>query len=186
MWGSLKRPSLRRWDEIFPLTFKAIRKRFSIPEPSEHIVSMVNDSRSDDSDFCQEVLSKHWLTEEQMHHAAERYRLGKSRSGKCIFWMIDEIGQVLDGRIGSSWVSEMLKIRYPENAQYITSTHCLFGLHLLNSQAGPLMVPAYQNVRATGGAVASPFEGGLGGSAPLLVRFLGASEKRTNWGLRLL
>ena len=31
--------------------------------------------------------------------------------------------------------------------------------------------------RATGGVVASPFEGGLGGSAPLLVRFLGASEK---------
>ena len=27
------------------------------------------------------------------------------------------------------------------------------------------------------GTVASPFEGGLGGSAPLLVRFLGASEK---------
>jgi hypothetical protein len=27
---------------------------------------------------------------------------------------------------------------------------------------------------------ASPFEGGLGGSAPLLVRFLGASEKRTS------
>ena len=42
----------------------------------------------------------------------------------------------------------------------------------------------YINVRATGGAVASPFEGGLGGSAPLLVRFLGASEKmnESNFG----
>jgi hypothetical protein len=42
-------------------------------------------------------------------------------------------------------------------------------------------VPRYQNgeksaVSATF-RVASPFEGGLGGSAPLLVRFLGASEK---------
>jgi hypothetical protein len=42
---------------------------------------------------------------------------------------------------------------------------------------GPMMVRGYLNERATGGAVASPFEGGLGGSAPLLVRFLGASEK---------
>jgi len=40
-----------------------------------------------------------------------------------------------------------------------------------------LMGRAYLSERATGGAVASPFEGGLGGSAPLLVRFLGASEK---------
>ena len=39
---------------------------------------------------------------------------------------------------------------------------------------------AYLFKRATGGAVASPFEGGLGGSAPLLVRFLGASEKMNN------
>ena len=42
-------------------------------------------------------------------------------------------------------------------------------------------VPAYQNgekssVSATF-RVASPFEGGLGGSTPLLVRFLGVSEK---------
>ena len=36
---------------------------------------------------------------------------------------------------------------------------------------------AYLSERATGGAVASPYVGGLGGSAPLLVRFLGASEK---------
>ena len=39
------------------------------------------------------------------------------------------------------------------------------------------MVRGFLFKRATGEAVASPFEGGLGGSAPLLVRFLGASEK---------
>ena len=48
------------------------------------------------------------------------------------------------------------------------------------------MVPAYLNERATGGAVASPFEGGLGGSAPLLIRFLGASEKMNRKYLLLL
>lgn len=45
-------------------------------------------------------------------------------------------------------------------------------------------VPAYQNgekssVSATF-RVASPFEGSLGGSTPLLVRFLGVSERSTS------
>ena len=42
-------------------------------------------------------------------------------------------------------------------------------------------VPRYQNPQRVVGfcdsLFASPFEGGLGGSAPLLIRFLGASEK---------
>ena len=42
-------------------------------------------------------------------------------------------------------------------------------------------VPRYQKARKVVGfcdfEFASPFEGGLGGSAPLLVRFLGANEK---------
>ena len=33
---------------------------------------------------------------------------------------------------------------------------------------------------------ASPFEGGLGGSAPLLVRFLGANEKMNKMNLKFL
>ena len=33
---------------------------------------------------------------------------------------------------------------------------------------------------------ASPFEGGLGGSAPLLVRFLGANEKMNKINLKFL
>ena len=45
-------------------------------------------------------------------------------------------------------------------------------------------VPAYQNPRKVVGfcdfEFASPCVGGLGGSAPLLVRFLGASEKMNN------
>jgi hypothetical protein len=47
------------------------------------------------------------------------------------------------------------------------------------------MVRGFLFKRATGGAVASPFEGGLGGSAPLLVRFLGASEKMNKFLLLL-
>lgn len=84
-----------------------------------------------DSDFCQEVVARGWLTAEQMEHAAMRYRLGRSRSGKTIFWMIDDMMMVRDGRIGDHWVSQMLKAREPRLLQGVHTDHCLFGLHLL-------------------------------------------------------
>ena len=84
-----------------------------------------------DSDFCQETVARGWLTAEQMAHAAARYRLGKSRSGKCIFWMIDQQGIVHDGHIGTSWASEMLKNREPELLKDWHPLHCLFGLGTL-------------------------------------------------------
>lgn len=126
------------WDEAFPYTFKNLRKKYNIPEPSE--LAMVEQCRADDSELCLEMTSAPFsLTEAQMHHAASRYLLGKSRSGKTIYWMIDERGNCLDGHVGSdshaadTWVSQMLKHRYPEIAQYIiVSSHCLFGLHLLD------------------------------------------------------
>lgn len=130
-----------KFEEAFPYSFKTLRKLYNIPEPSR--TDMVDDCRADDSDFCLEVVERGLLTEEQMHHAAERYRLGKSRSGKTIYWMIDDLGICRDGHIGSSshaadtWVSTLLKRRYPDLAQYIPpSKHCLFGLHLLREVGG--------------------------------------------------
>ena len=90
---------------------------------------------STDSDFCRETVARGWLTEEQMAHAAERYQLGRSRSGKCIFWMIDELGFVHDGHIGNAWASDMLKNREPVLLKHWYATHCLFGLHLLQSES---------------------------------------------------
>jgi hypothetical protein len=87
---------------------------------------------STDSDFCREVVARGWLTEEKMHHAAARYRLGKSRSGRTIFWMIDERGICRDGHIGEAWVSQMLKAREPKLLQFWHAEHSLFGLHLLS------------------------------------------------------
>ena len=84
-----------------------------------------------DSDLCQEVVSNGWLSEEQMRHAVERYRLGKSKSGKTIYWMIDEMNQVRDGHLGDTWVSSLLKAREPKLLQSWHPGHCLFGLHLL-------------------------------------------------------
>ena len=107
MWGRLKRPSPRH-------------------------TNIIETCRSDDSDFCRAVVAKGLLSEEQMHRAAERYQLGRSRSGKTIYWLIDERGIVRNGHIGDSWVSVMLQHRFPELAQYIRPKHCLFGLHLLD------------------------------------------------------
>ena len=111
--------------DILSPSFKDFRK------PHKPIVVV-----SYDSDFCQEVVARQWLTETQMRRAAERYRLGRSRSGKTIFWMIDEIGQVLDGHIGSSWVNQMLQRRYPDLLTGIPTFHCLFGLHLVTMGTG--------------------------------------------------
>ena len=109
--------------EITCLTFKAFEK-----ERRPMVVV------EEDSDFCQEVVGKGWLTREQMAHAAERYRLGKSKSGRCIFWMIDEMGIVRDGHIGDSWASLMLKAREPKLLSRWHASHCLYGLHLLTQE----------------------------------------------------
>ena len=125
------------WKEIFSHTFKALRETQE-PCPQAYFpdAAMVKSCRSDDSDFCQEVVARQWLTEAQMQHAAEQYRLGRSRSGKTIFWMIDEIGQVLDGHIGSSWVSQMLLQRHPDLLSGIPTVHCFFGEHLVTMGTG--------------------------------------------------
>ena len=86
-----------------------------------------------DSDFCRETVDSGVLTAEQMAHAAARYRLGKSKSGRCIFWMIDEAGKVRDGRIGNEWVSAMMEAREPVLLKGCRTVHCLYGLHLVHT-----------------------------------------------------
>ncbi len=92
---------------------------------------MVNACRADNFEFFQPLIESGDLTIDQMLHAAQRYLLGKSRSGLPIFWMIDDLGIVYDGHLGSSWVSTTLKSREPL-LQYWKVKHCLFGLHLLH------------------------------------------------------
>lgn len=99
-------------------------------KPSKPMVTVATDA-----DFCLETVDSGMLTSQQMAHAAGRYLLGKSKSGRCIFWMIDEWGIVRDGRIGDSWVSLMLKAREPQLLSNWYARHCLFGLHLLNSES---------------------------------------------------
>ena len=133
--------------DILTPSFRMLRQELGLPKPGKPVVQV-----SADSDFCREVVARGWLTEEQMAHAAERYRLGRSRSGRCIFWMIDEIGRVYDGfetyplplpewrGVYSSegrrieWVSAMLKAREPELLREWHTEHCLLGAHLGGNQ----------------------------------------------------
>ena len=112
-------------DDICPATFRRLHRELG----HRPLVCV-----STDSDFCRDVVSQGLFTPEQVALAAERYRLDKSRSGKCIFWLIDERGNVRDGHIGQSWVSQMLRQRHPDLSRYIVPSHCLFGLHLMESQ----------------------------------------------------
>ena len=129
------------WDRIFCHTFKAIRTSLGIqgafpdedPFAGTNRPDMVGQSRSDDSELCHKLVSKYGFTELQMRRAAERFHLGRSKSGKTIYWMIDHLGRVYDGHIGDTWVSNLLKLRTPENARYIQQKRCLFGLHQISN-----------------------------------------------------
>ena len=123
-------------ESLFPHSFKAIRKTispdvrksvdFSIPS-----MPMVEACRADDFDFFAPFIAAGDLTVKQMLHACQRYYLGKTRSGRPVFWMVDDMLTPLDAHIGSSaWLSALLKAREPLIASWQV-THCLFGLHLL-------------------------------------------------------
>lgn len=116
------------WKELFSNTFRALAERLGFPKDRKHLVELC---RADDSDFCQEVVAQGLLTQAQMAHAAARFHLGKSKSGKCIFWMIDDRGRVRDGHLEQSWVSQLLKAREARLLQRFHPRHCLFGLHQL-------------------------------------------------------
>lgn len=105
------------------------KRRFDFTMPS---MPMVEACRADDFDFFHPLIDTGMLTKAQMHRAAERYYLGKTKSGVPMFWMIDDMLQPLDAHIGQGWISTLLKQREPL-LRYWPVEHCLFGEHLLNS-----------------------------------------------------
>ena len=121
---------------IISTTFKAIRKTIDHDEVRRSVdfslpsMPMVKACRADEFDFFQLFIDAGRLSVEQMHHACQRYFLGKTKSGQPIFWMIDDMLMPLDAHVGSTWISSLLKAREPLIASWQV-THCLFGLHLL-------------------------------------------------------
>ena len=134
-------------DEVFCHTFKALRHELGHDRPKDQR-PLWQRRLSTESAFCRALVANGYMTEEQMQRAAERYRLGCSRDGGVIFWQIDQMGQVYDGKImyyrpdchrdhqrHPNWVSNLLKRHYLKDdcqlAASIPSQHCLFGTHLL-------------------------------------------------------
>ena len=141
-----------KMQEIFADTFKALRHELGHDRPRD-TRPMWQRRLSPDSDFCRAMGGCGYLSEEQMVRAAQRYRLGRSYDGGVIFWQIDTLGQVYDGKImhyrpdghrdhlrKPYWVSHALKHHYLKDqkqlAAEIPSQHCLFGTHLLMDDEG--------------------------------------------------
>lgn len=100
---------------------------------------------STDSMFCQALVGCGYLTREQMAHAAQRFRLGRSSDGGVIFWQIDETARTRDGKImfyrsdchrdkspgkHPSWYLARLKAACGFTGE-LPVERCLFGLHQL-------------------------------------------------------
>ena len=133
-----------KWDDVFCNTFKAISQRHAatIKRQVDFLLpsmAMVNACRVNDFEGFDPFIAAGKLTTEQMHHATQRYHLGKTKSGQPIFWMIDDIMTPLDAHIGEGWISELLKRRDPI-LDFWHAQHCLFGLHLLGT------VPSIQSI----------------------------------------
>ena len=126
-----------KFEELFSHTFKALRERIDEAAIQRQVdfmlpsMPMVEACRADEFDFFQPWIELGRLTVEQMHHAAERYFLGKTKSGASIFWMIDDRHRPLDAMIDPDiWMSRLLKKRETILRAWRPG-QCLFGLHLL-------------------------------------------------------
>ena len=110
---------------------------------------------SSKSSFCRAVVQSGILTRRQMVHAALRYRLGRSKDDAVIYWQIDQLGQVHDGKLmwygpdchrlknrNASWVMYLLKQHYGIPVDAFQPTHCFFGTHLLSTALSPNRIVA--------------------------------------------
>ena len=136
--------------DVLTPNFKQLRHRLGHDRPRDSR-PMWQQRLSSDSDFCRAAVAMGYLSEEQMQRAARRYRLGRSRDGGVIFWQIDQLEQLYDGKImyyrpdchrdherHPQWVTNLLKRHYlrgyDDLAASIPSIHCLFGTHLLKPE----------------------------------------------------
>ena len=112
---------------------------------------LVQRHENSQSQFGRACITAGYLSPQQVEHATRRYHLGMSRDGGVIFWQIDMLGQVYDGKVmyyrsdchrdhhhNPTWVGSLLKNFYlkgnKELIASIPSYHCLFGTHLLRDE----------------------------------------------------
>lgn len=118
----------------------------SIRRPATDSLPLWTARLSSKSSFCRAVVQAGLLSHRQMVRAALRYRLGQSKDDAVIYWQIDQLGVVHDGKLmwygadchrlkhrRPTWVSHLFKKQYGLPDDAFQSVHCFFGLHLLRS-----------------------------------------------------
>lgn len=120
-------------EDLFSDSFHQLRASFQTAE--ELLQPMAGKMLSSESRFCKEAVAAGQISQKGMQRAALRYRLGKSRSGETVFWMIDQNQRVRDAMVSDTWASVLLKERGLIDQQWCPQ-HCLFGLHLLGLVGG--------------------------------------------------
>lgn len=127
---------------------QATRPKFQISKPIKMLTlnpNLITQCQGTASAFCRSIVSTSILTQEQLAHAAENYKLGCTQDDGVIFWQIDQNQQVRDGKVmfygndcrrdhnrNPSWVSYRLKQKGVLTQDW-QATYCLFGLHLLRN-----------------------------------------------------
>ena len=107
------------------------------------------------SSFCRAVVANGMLTKRQMVHAALRYRLGRSKDDAVIYWQIDQMGRVHDGKLmwygadchrlknrHATWVTYLMKQYFKLPQGSFQSNHVFFGLHLVREPCTVCIVEA--------------------------------------------
>ena len=118
----------------------------SIRRPVTDSLPLWTAKLSSKSSFCKAVVQAGLLSHQQMVRAALRYRLGRSKDDAVIYWQIDQLGVVHDGKLmwygadchrlkhrRPTWVSHLFKKQYGLPDDTFQTVHCFFGLHLLRS-----------------------------------------------------
>ena len=124
-------------------SFKSLTEQL-IKKPADG-KTLVEKLSSNESGFCQSLVSTGYLTDQQMQEAADRYRLGKTTDGGVVFWEMDEESRIRDGKVmyygndchrdkekNPKWITYMLK-QEGILSRLLNPERCLFGLHLLPS-----------------------------------------------------
>ena len=120
-----------------------------LPAATSYYQVMWRKSLTINSIFCRALVQSGYLSWQQMVDAVCRYRLGGTRSGRVIFWQIDNDERICDGKVMSygpdchrrkekeytpTWVSALLTKRHGGKQEGDIVRHCLFGLHLLKDR----------------------------------------------------
>ena len=105
-----------------------------------------------DSSFHRSVVASGLLTPEELQAASEIFHLGTTKDKRVVYWQIDAEGRVRDGKLMAyderchrvkpgehdtrssvSWAGYELRQHGLLDKNW-EATHCLFGLHQLNSR----------------------------------------------------